>query len=380
MTKPILPSELRDWSADHQRLHRLLLRRPDLLPRGTGLLLAVSGGQDSMAMLGLLRDLQPLHGWRLQLWHGDHGWRQEAAHQAAQLAAWAREQGLPLDLEHAAVVENAASGGGNREAEGRRWRYGALARAARRRGCRHVLTAHTATDRAETVLLNLARGSHRRGLASLRTLRPLDGDLLLVRPLLGFSRTDTARLCRQLGLPLWHDPGNDDLHLSRNRIRAEVLPVLEALHPGASQRISLQAERLAAELDQEPELLQLALRSLEAPNGTAAAGLATTALDRRALLRLSPVGQRRLLRHWLESQIGQPIGAEALEAWQARLPLERGPGRADLGERWQLHWDRFTLWLVPPPRRPCLSPPTPANPASAMARSSRPTATTTGGT
>ena len=73
------------WSRFHLRLHRLLLRRPQLLPQHATLLLAVSGGQDSMALVGLLRDLQRLHHWRLLLWHGDHGWRPESAQQASAL-------------------------------------------------------------------------------------------------------------------------------------------------------------------------------------------------------------------------------------------------------------------------------------------------------
>jgi len=63
------------WSPLHLRLHRQLLQKPDLLPAGAPLLVAVSGGQDSMALLALLRDLRRLHHWSLQLWHGDHGWR-----------------------------------------------------------------------------------------------------------------------------------------------------------------------------------------------------------------------------------------------------------------------------------------------------------------
>ena len=82
----ILPSGPR-WSPDHLRLHRHLRRHPELLPEGATLLLAVSGGQDSMAMLALLLDLQRLHQWHLQLWHGDHRWRPESGRQAAELAA-----------------------------------------------------------------------------------------------------------------------------------------------------------------------------------------------------------------------------------------------------------------------------------------------------
>ena len=76
----ILPPQAleRAWGKDHLRLHRHLRRQPALLPPGASLLLAVSGGQDSMALLALLLGLRRLHGWRLQLWHGDHRWRPEA--------------------------------------------------------------------------------------------------------------------------------------------------------------------------------------------------------------------------------------------------------------------------------------------------------------
>ena len=119
-----------------------------------------------MALTGLLRDLRPLHGWTLHLWHGDHGWRAEAGAQAEELSAWAQRQQLPLELDRA----SAAPVG---EAAARQWRYRCLETRARQLGCCHVVTGHTASDRAETVLLNLARGSHRRGLGSLRSSRPL---------------------------------------------------------------------------------------------------------------------------------------------------------------------------------------------------------------
>jgi len=396
MAEPILPSEASGgpvrWSAAHHRLHRHLRRHPQLLPPGACLLLAVSGGQDSMAMLGLLRDLQPLHGWTLRLWHGDHGWRPESGLQAEALAAWAASQGLALVGERALVPDGGAAdpvageqaaddqaaaggsrdradgtgpaaegpgsgnlGGGNREARARQWRYGCLAREALRQGCRHVLTAHTASDRAETVLLNLARGSHRRGLASLRASRPLAApeaeeqaerhpganELLLVRPLLLFTRAETARICEQLGLPIWLDPSNDDGQLSRNRVRAAVLPVLEALHPGASLRISAQAERLAAELEQPAELLDLALAALM--DGRDPLG---RTLARPGLQALSTAGQRRLLQHWLERHTGRSLESEPLEILLGRLAAGRGPGRLMLADRWQLIWERTTLRLV----------------------------------
>ncbi|WP_353617713.1 tRNA lysidine(34) synthetase TilS [Synechococcus sp. CCAP 1479/9] len=326
----------RPWGSDQARLHRHLLRQPTLLPAGGSLLLAVSGGQDSMALTTLLLDLQPLHGWRLQLWHGDHGWRPEAAQQAGELARWARSQGLDLRLDRADPVPGS-------EAAARDWRYGCLAAAALQGHCTHVVTGHTASDRAETVLLNLARGSHLRGLASLGASRPLEtaaGPLRLARPLLIFDRSDTGRLCRERGLPVWTDSSNADLRFARNRLRADVMPVLEALHPGASRRISAQAERLEAQFEAETELLDLALTGLQQGEDTAR-------LPRQRLASLAPASQRRLLHHWLRRHLGRDPEARSLETLVDRLARGRNPGRLDLPEGWQLHWDHSTLWVRP---------------------------------
>jgi tRNA(Ile)-lysidine synthase len=322
------------WSPFHLRLHRLLLRRPQLLPAGAPLLLAVSGGQDSMAMAALLLDLRRLHGWTLHLWHGNHGWRAEAGQQAAELAAWARQQGLPI------TAEAANPGEAGSEAEARLWRYGCLERAAQRLGAAHVLTGHTASDRAETLLLHLARGSHRRGLASLRLGRELTADVQLVRPLLGFSRADTAAVCSALGLPVWLDSSNDDRRFSRNRLRAEVMPVLEALHPGASRRLAATAERFAAEEEAGMELLELALGSLTVAEEEEAPGL-----ERRRLVAQAPANQRRLLHHWLSRHTGTSLGSRPLELLVQRLAPGQPPGQLDLASGWQLRWDRRTLRL-----------------------------------
>ena len=345
----ILPSEPstteRGWGPHQLRLHRQLLRRPELLPKGAGLLLAVSGGQDSMALTRLLRDLQPLHHWRLRLWHGDHGWRAEATAQARELKLWAESEGLELE------IAQAPERGLGSEAAARSWRYDRLARSAVLQGCTHVVTGHTASDRTETVLLNLARGCHLRGLASLRPLRPLtlpapDGaPLLLSRPLLLLSRADTYQLCQERNLPVWLDTTNADPRFSRNRLRAEVLPVLEELHPGASRRISGLAERLAAESEQKEELLDLALEVLgvaEVPRGSAAA------LQQRRLGALSAAIQRQLLQRWLETQRGRGLESAPLEQLIRRLAAGQGSGRMDLAAGWQLRWDGATLLLHSP--------------------------------
>jgi tRNA(Ile)-lysidine synthase len=336
----ILPPQTleRAWGRDHLRLHRHLRRQPQLLPPGASLLLAVSGGQDSMALLALLLGLRRLHGWRLQLWHGDHRWRPEAAQQADALAGWCRDQGLSLTID--ARDQPGPASTAHTEAQARAWRYERLEAQALALGCSHVVCGHTASDRAETLLLHLARGSHRRGLASLRPQRALGSSgLQLSRPLLIFDRSDTGRICQELQLPVWLDPSNSDLRYSRNRLRQAVLPELEALHPGAARRLSATAERLAREHDAQQDWLTIALHWLAADAG---------GLDRIRLAGLQRVNQTAVLELWLSTQLGCSIAASQLDGLVERLQQGREPGRCDLAAGWQLHWDRSKLVLVPP--------------------------------
>jgi tRNA(Ile)-lysidine synthase len=291
-----------------------------------------------MALVGLLLDLQPRHRWRLALWHGDHRWRRDSTAQALELQAWAQSKELPL------LLDSWERGEGERpsEAAAREWRYGCLAQRARQLACRRVVSGHTASDRAETLLLHLARGSHRRGLASLGRSRVLAPGIELVRPLLEFSRADTARICRELNLPLWLDSSNLESHFSRNRVRQEVIPVLESLHPGAARRMARSAQQLAeAELAQE-ELLLLALKTLEI---RAPAGGLEPALDRRGLEPLQRANQGQLIQAWLERLSGRRSASPILEAVLDRLRETGSAGRSDLGDGWQLHWRARTLWL-----------------------------------
>lgn len=379
-TSPLEPSGLRGptrppWGPIHAALHQRLRRDPELLPAGAPLLLAVSGGQDSMALTRLLHDLGRLHGWSLHLWHGDHGWRPESARQAAELQAWAEGWGLTITVDRAS--ESPAS-----EAAARAWRYERLQALALKRACAHVVTGHTASDRAETLLLHLARGSHRQGLASLRRRRPLSpgSPISLVRPLLGLGRADTGQFCADWTLPIWLDPSNASPRFSRNRIRQEVMPVLEELHPGCASRISALAERLEQEQGGLEELLDLALKQLHADQtveqpedshptnphrkGDAAKDAKTgearpeaapdspLALDRLALTRLGRANQGRLLHHWLKRHSGLSLEAPSLEALLAELQPREGPGERTLGKGWQLRWTRPKLVLLPPEAGP----------------------------
>ncbi len=376
------------WSPYHLRLHQLLRRRPELLPQGASLLVALSGGQDSMALTGLLLDLRRLHHWSLQLWHGDHRWRPESSQQAREIAAWAGGQGLEIQLaswewqstdqqstyqqqppqRQPAQRQPAQRQPGQpqdldqlqepqrqqqadqppqaqrqqqppSEASARAWRYAGLVDCAQQRGCGHVVTGHTASDRAETLLLHLARGSDRRGLASLREQRPLAEGIQLVRPLLIFSREETARICQALQLPIWLDSSNAELRYSRNRVRSAVIPVLEELHPGATRRIGGTAARMAADLQGELELLDLALQPLSS---------GPRSLRRQPLIRLEAANQRRLLHHWIVSNSAQVLAAAVLDKLLSRLASYSGPGQVDLPGEWRFTWDKNILQLHPP--------------------------------
>ena len=320
------------WTSWHHHLHSRLSQQPALLPDGAALLLALSGGQDSMALLALLQGLQPKHRWNLRLWHGDHGWHPGSAAIANELQQWCTTQGLDLQ------VERAPQDLARTEAAARRWRYDALEQRARSIGA-DVVTGHTASDRAETLLLQIARGSDLAGLTALRPVRPLSPDgPQLRRPLLGFSRKETATICRELALPIWLDPSNHSPAFARNRIRGDVLPALEELHPGCSRRMADQAERLSQVRDTQSELAALVLDQLQHGDG----------LHRQKLGQLSHASRRLLLAQWLQQQGVPAIDATQLDQLSHRLSAGAAGGSSNLPGGWRLHWRGEQLSLQPP--------------------------------
>jgi tRNA(Ile)-lysidine synthase len=328
------------WSPWHDRLHRELLRHPHWLPRGEPLLLALSGGQDSMALTALLLGLQRLHHWDLHLWHGDHSWHGQSAAIAQELQTWCLQQGLALQISHAEQSSTQS------EAAARQWRYSQLGQHAAslrqspsQSPCRRVVCAHTATDKAETLLLQMVRGTDLAGLGSLRSERPLGEPhpptLLLMRPLLSFSRAETAAICDELKLPVWLDPSNTDLHFSRNRIRQEVMPVLESMHPGCERRMAQLSERLSHLHNSQMALLDLSLHSLQRDNG----------LDRRRLSALALDLRRSLLARWLQHQGAPVLSARQLDDLATAIAPHAAPSGRDLGQGWRLHWSKNALQL-----------------------------------
>ena len=238
------------WTPLHASVHQTLRDR-DLLPKDSRILIALSGGQDSLCLTQLLVDLQPLWGWTLGVVHCDHQWRSDSAANAAHVDRLAQSWKLPC---YGAVAQTDVS----TEAKARTWRYEVFQQVATQEHYDCVVTGHTRSDRAETFLYNLVRGSGTTGLQSLQWQRsmgfPADGaeraDLEVVRPLLEISRSQTHDFCTLRSLPIWEDSTNEDLRYDRNRIRQQVIPLLtKTLNPQAELHLAQTAEILRSEVD-----------------------------------------------------------------------------------------------------------------------------------
>ena len=214
--------------------------REGLLQPGTPLQLAaaVSGGADSMALLLLLRQLQPRFGYTLSACHVNHGLRgQSADRDEAFVRAECARLGVPLRVFHAAELTPPPAHAG--EDWARRLRYTAFVQL-QGQGIDAIATAHTANDQAETLLLRLARGT---GLHGAGGIRPRRGCYL--RPLLCLSRAETEAVCRAAGQPWVTDETNDTDAYARNRLRHSALPALESTNAAAVQNLARFCEKAA---------------------------------------------------------------------------------------------------------------------------------------
>jgi len=201
-----------------------------------GLILAVSGGPDSTALMALVAAWQERPPALVVT--VDHGLRPDAADEAAMVAANAKRLGLPAQIVKAGPI----AGRGNLQASARAARYGLLADAARAAGHDTIVTAHHRDDQAETFLLRLARGSGVYGLAAMAPTTELDG-LTLARPLLDVSAKALASVVQASGLAFVDDPSNADMRYDRVRMR-QLLPSL-AGHGLTAEGLSETAGRLS---------------------------------------------------------------------------------------------------------------------------------------
>ncbi|MDX2137682.1 MAG: tRNA lysidine(34) synthetase TilS [Chloroflexota bacterium] len=209
----------------------------------TTLVVAVSGGVDSLVLMYVLHTLAPLLNVRLHIATLDHRLRgAEGAADAAFVAAEAAKLGLPSTVGEREVEKPIVHMGV--EGAARRTRYGFLYEVARAVGAQTIVTAHHADDQSETVLMHILRGTSVHGLAGMRLMSfvPYNPDLRLMRPLLLTRRADIEAYAAEHSLQPRHDATNDDTRLLRNRIRLEVLPYLEQINPRVKRALTQLAE------------------------------------------------------------------------------------------------------------------------------------------
>jgi tRNA(Ile)-lysidine synthase len=242
---------------------------------GARVLLATSGGADSTALLALAAGLARSARLEPAAAHVDHGLRAEAAAEGDAVAAHCAHLGVPLLRRRLALAPGPGLADRARAA-----RYDALAAMAQEWGTRILVTAHHADDQLETLLLAIARGSGLRGLGGMPARREDERGVALVRPLLQVPRAALREACAALGLAWCEDPTNDDERTARGRLRAQVLPPLESLAPGAgarAARTALLAQAGAALLEERAAQLLGEERAIarEAARGAPLALVAT---------------------------------------------------------------------------------------------------------
>jgi len=261
---------------------RIACAAPTAPPPDAHLLVAVSGGPDSTALLAGLVAVAPEHRWRLTAAHVAHGLRAgESEAERERVRMLAARFGVGYAEHPAPVVA-----GPNLEARARRQRYQALGLLAASSGAARVALGHTADDQAETVLFRLLRGAGRGGLGAMRPVRGL-----FWRPLLEVRRADVDRFLADSGLSAAIDHSNADLRHARNRLRRLLLPLLEReWNPALVPSLVSLAARLRDEDEELEALAREHLKRLAGAKGLAASGLRV----------LRDGLARRVIRAWLE--------------------------------------------------------------------------------
>src|SRR2546422_6924775 len=256
---------------------------------GERVVVAVSGGPDSLALLSVLREIVPAFPLHLTVAHFDHGWRAEGRADRDFVASMASTWGYDFrnaraadDIPH---TENAARGA----------RYAFLRQTAADTNSTAIALGHTKDDQVETLLLHLLRGSGSKGLAAMRRR---DGDL--ARPLLDIARHEIEAYLSRLHLTPRRDATNADPRFTRNRLRQELLPAIDAFDPAARELLA----RTADILSEEDRFLEAQVAGLPEDIAT----------DRDAFAQLPPALQRRVIR--------RPVPSASFLGVEARRPGE----------------------------------------------------------
>ncbi len=277
-----------------------ILRHRCRVPSGSRVLVGLSGGGDSVALLRLLHEVASSYPLQLHATHLDHALRQDSAADACWVAGLCASLDIPLSMERVEVANLARESGMGVEEAGRMARRRLLSSEAERLGCEVVALGHQRDDQAETVLHRLLRGSSASGLAAMRYRQGL-----FIRPLLGVSRLELESYLGRLGQDYLSDPSNAEPVFTRNRLRHEVLPLLREFNPRLDGHLAALAGRLAEEESFWEDQVDGAMVALLGPEQGG------VRLARAGLAKLHPALARRVLRRALEAVRGHLAGVDS---------------------------------------------------------------------
>ena len=320
----------KNWTSWHHLLHKQILGNRTLIPDGANLLIAVSGGQDSMTLLNLINDMKTQHNWFVNVWHGDHQWHEKSETYALDLQSYCNKKNISFFFDRA-NKKNISS-----EEKARDWRYEKLIERAnhlfienQKETDIYLLTGHTNTDNAETFLLNLARGSNYAGLSYIDKKRLLENNIFLIRPLLIFSREDTKEFCKLQNIPIWEDPTNCDLKIKRNLVRKKIIPILETMYPGCSKRINSFAEKMSNYKNEQNDLSQLAFISCKD----------TLGVKRKLLNSLCIEARCTILNTFLKRDCKKQLSSKNITDLASTI-FDKDRGQINLPDGLKIVWDK----------------------------------------
>ena len=320
----------KNWTSWHHMLHKELLSDKKLIPNGAKLLIAVSGGQDSMALLNLINDMKNQHNWFVHVWHGDHQWHEKSEKYAIELKSYCDKKNISFFCDRANKKSISS------EEKARDWRYKKLSERANQLLSEnsknidiYLITGHTSTDNAETFLLNLARGSNYAGLSYIEKKRLLENNIYLIRPLLIFSRENTKSICESMNIPIWEDPSNLDLKIKRNLIRNKIIPNFETMYPGYSKRINSFAEKMSNYNKEQYDLGKLAYLACQDEKG----------IKRELLNSLCVEARCTILNIFMKKNCTKQLNSNNINGLASSI-FEKNKGQINLPERLKIIWDK----------------------------------------
>ncbi len=299
-----------------QEKARKALEKFHMFPRNGKIVVGLSGGADSVALLHVLCSMKEEYQWEITAVHIHHGLRGEEADGDAVFAEqFCEKLGIPCVVRNFNVKAEATARKLGEEETGRLLRYEVFRELVGKDG--KIAVAHHQKDQAETLLMRLCRGT---GLTGLVGMSPVRGNIC--RPLLFCSRAEIEQYCKENKLEWREDASNQEDIYTRNKLRLKVIPILEEINPKAVEHISETAELLSLEedfLEQQTKVCYEAVK-MDAPKGE-------VHLDRKKLLELHPAMKKRVLRKAMAEFLQADVSQVQISALEELLEKETGKSR-----------------------------------------------------